>query len=120
MLTNMYTPTFSLLLLCALMAWPGPLLATPDTAPDNLQLKTRSVMERMQFIQHHRQHMLRSKQHFHLLDTDQDGYISRSEAEQSESLMDIWDIVDQNQDDNLDPVEFSVFDEQYPQPEEAP
>ena len=44
-----------------------------------------------------------------MLDTNKDGYLSKSEAVYSTHISDRWDTLDTNHDDRLDTTEFSQF-----------
>lgn len=46
---------------------------------------------------------------FELLDSDSDGFISRSEATQNNRLRERWNSVDKNKDGKLTEKEFSAF-----------
>ncbi len=46
---------------------------------------------------------------WNMLDTDKDGYISKSEAVYSTRISDRWSSLDTNKDERLDTAEFSHF-----------
>lgn len=50
---------------------------------------------------------------FQNLDADQDGMISKSEAESSKKLTEKWSKYDANKDNMLEEAEFSRFEEEY-------
>jgi len=47
---------------------------------------------------------------FSLVDTDQDGAISKAEAAAVPALKDLWDTYDSNTDGKLDEAEFARFE----------
>ena len=47
-----------------------------------------------------------------ILDTDQDGTISKEEASASKEITDAWDSLDANKDDKLDSAEFAQLNSQ--------
>ena len=51
---------------------------------------------------------------FRNIDGDQDGFISRTEAENHQRLMSNWGRADANADGKLDATEFSAFEEVVP------
>lgn len=54
------------------------------------------------------------EQRFRNIDGDQDGYVTRKEAENHQRLTNNWEKADANSDGKLDASEFSAFEEIVP------
>ncbi len=54
------------------------------------------------------------EQLFRNIDSDQDGYVTRKEAENHQRLTKNWEKADTNSDGKLDASEFSAFEETMP------
>lgn len=55
-------------------------------------------------------HSKTSDETFQSLDTNNDGKLSKSEAEKAPAVQDHWSSIDKNSDGNLDKSEFSAFE----------